>query len=95
MTYIPVLCRLGPVQTQRPSFYNPGAKVFVGFRSFRRNLGSLLDDLEANGVLEDVLIWHNIMVDTLVNQLAIQRNHVPLLIVQNSDDAEDASSKIS
>jgi hypothetical protein len=58
-------------------------------------LGSLLDDLKVNGVGEDVLIWHNVMVDALVNQLSIQRNLVPLLIFQNSYDAEDAPSKIS
>jgi hypothetical protein len=48
-------------------------------------LGSLLDDLKVHGVGEDVLIWHNVMVDALVNVLAshIQRNLVPLLIDQN------------
>ena len=67
----------------------------MGPRGFGRGLGSLLDDLKVNGVGEDVLIWHNVMVDTPVNQLAIQRNLVPLLIVQNSKDAKDAPSKIS
>ena len=55
----------------------------------------MFDDLKVDGVGEDVLIWHNVMVDALVNQLAIQRNHFPLLIVQNSNDAEDAPSEIS
>jgi len=67
----------------------------VGSRGFGRKLGSLLDDLKVNGVGEDVLIWHNVMVDALVNQLAIQHNLVPLLIVQNSKDAKDAPSNIS
>jgi len=62
---------------------------------FERKLGSLLDDLKVNGVGEDVLIWYNVMVDALVNQLAIQLNLVPLLIFQNSNGAEDAPSKIS
>jgi hypothetical protein len=77
------------------AFKKPGAKVFAGSRSFGRNLGSLLDDLKVNGVGEDVWTWHNVSVDALVSQLAIQRNLVPLPILQISNDAEDAPSKIS
>ena len=67
----------------------------MAFRSFGRNVGSLLDDLKVNGVGEDVLIWLRVMLDALVKQLAIQRNLVPSLVVQNSNDAEDAPPKIS
>jgi hypothetical protein len=58
-------------------------------------LGPLLDDLKVDGVGEEVLTWHNVMVDTPVNQLAIQRDLIPLLIVQNSNDTEDTPPKIS
>jgi len=57
-------------------------------------LGSLLNDLKVNGMGEDVSIWHNVMVDTLVNQLAIQCNLVPLLIIQDSNDTKDTPFKI-
>jgi len=58
-------------------------------------MGPFLDDIKVNGVSEDVLTWHSVMVDAPVNQLAIQRNPVPSLIFQNSNDAEDTPSKVS
>ena len=72
---------------------NPGAKVFAGSCSFQRDLGSLLDDLRVNGMVEDIMICHNVMVDALVNQLAIQRNLIPLLINQYSNDTKHTPSK--
>jgi hypothetical protein len=78
------------------AFQKLGAKVFVGSRSFGRNMSSLLDDLKVNRVGEDILIiWKIVLVDALVNQLTIQRNPVPLLIFQNSNDAEVAPSEVS
>jgi hypothetical protein len=57
-------------------------------------LGSLLDDLKVNGMGEDILIHHNVMVDALVYQLGIQRNHVPLLVAHIPNDAKNTPTKI-
>ena len=66
----------------------------MGPRSFERNLGSLFDDLKVNAVGEDVLTLV-CDVDAPVIQLTIQPDFAPFLIVQYSNDAEDAPSKIS
>ena len=58
-------------------------------------MGSLLNDLDVDGVGKDIFTGHNVIVDALVNQLAIQRNLAPLPILQNSNDAENAPSKIA
>ena len=83
----------GP-DTTTVAFQNPGSKVFAGSSSCGRNLCPLLYNLEVNGVGKDVLIHHLVVVDSLVTQLAIQGNDVPLLIGHISNDAKHAISQI-
>ena len=63
------------------------------------HLGSLLDDLKVNGRERGRLdLGHlarcTVMVDLPVDQRAIQRNPVPLLVFQTFKDAKDAPSKM-